>query len=545
MASLVNTKGVDISDYQGDINLSKVKSAGYNFVMIKCGQGGSGRIVDSEFSANVKKAEQLGMPWGVYLFTEACSTAAIKNEVAKIDKLLKEQKSKGYKPTLPIALDVEYERHIADGGGWNASNVENITAVFVNEIRKLGYYPVIYTGYYQLRDWISADTISKCDVWLAQWSYAPDWTRNLGLWQYGGETNFLESNSIAGVGTIDKDRCYKDYPSIIKKGGYNGWGTPSPDAVKDEGFGAQLLIDTAYALLNTDKHPDGCDIMIWYGGFSDEINDVPCCCAGMMYLFHEAGALDLIPGGKVADCGSLCRNFYNAGQLYGPDEVQPGDLVIFSWSKERSSYWPASALCYKTLDHVEFCVAVDDTTIKCIGANNGGAECDDYQTKTRSKSNISCCCRPKYNDYSVVSNVPENYPTTVESSSSVSSVQSWLNSNYSTGLDVDGIFGPKTKAALVKALQTELNRQFDAGLVVDGIFGKCTASAAVCLYVGTQGNITKTLQGFLICNGYSTNGFDGIFGSGTMNAVKSFQRDNYATADGIVGPITWMLLCCE
>jgi len=245
---------------------------------------------------------------------------------------------------------------------------------------------------------------------------------------------------------------------------------------------------------------------------------------------------------QVADCGSLCRNFYEAGQLYGPDEVQPGDLVIFSWSKERSSYWPASSLGYKTLDHVEFCVAVDDDTIKCIGANNGGAECDDYQTKTRSKSNISCCCRPKYNDYSVVSNVPENYHTTAESSSSVSSVQSWLNSNYSTGLDVDGVFGPKTKAALVKALQTELNRQFGAGLVVDGIFGRCTASATVCLYVGAQGNITKTLQGFLICYGYSTNGFDGIFGSGTMNAVMSFQRDNYATADGIAGPITWRLL---
>ena len=29
------------------------------------------------------------MPWGVYLLTEACSTAEIKDEVAKIDKLIK------------------------------------------------------------------------------------------------------------------------------------------------------------------------------------------------------------------------------------------------------------------------------------------------------------------------------------------------------------------------------------------------------------------------------------------------------------------------
>ena len=539
--SLVNKKGVDISEWQGDIDLSKVKSAGFDFVMIRCGQGGSGRIIDPMFSANVKKAEALGVPWGVYLFTEACSTSAIKDECAKIDKLLKAEKAKGYRPTLPVALDIEEESHIIAGGGWNKSNIANIASVFVSEMKRLGYYPVIYTGYYELRDRISAATIDQCDVWLAQWNYAPDWTKKLGLWQYGGETNYLESNSIPGVGVIDKDKVYKDYPSIIKAGGWNGWGTPS-DTKANDGFGAQLIIDTAYALLNTDKHPDSCDIMHWYGTFSDTVNAVACCCAGVMYLFHEAGALDLIPGGKVADCGSLCRNFYNAGQLYGPDEVQPGDLVIFSWSKEKSSYWPAFALGYKTLDHVEFCVAVDKDTIKCIGANNGGAECDDFQTKTRSKSNISCCCRPKYNDYSVVSYVPENTRVTAESSSSVISVQSWLNSNYNTGLDVDGIYGSKTKAALVKALQTELNRQCGAGLAVDGIYGNKTAAATVCLFVGAQGNITKTLQGFLICNGYSTNGFDGIFGSGTMNAVKTFQYSVDATVDGIVGPVTWGLL---
>jgi peptidoglycan hydrolase-like protein with peptidoglycan-binding domain len=135
----------------------------------------------------------------------------------------------------------------------------------------------------------------------------------------------------------------------------------------------------------------------------------------------------------------------------------------------------------------------------------------------------------------------EDSSTSRESSSSISSVQSWLNNNYNTGIDVDGIYGPQTKAALVKALQTELNKQFGAGLEVDGIYGPKTKAAAVCLYIGAQGNITKVLQGFLICNGYSTNGFDGIFGNGTQSAVKSFQSDHNATADGIVGLVTWGL----
>lgn len=544
MATIANTKGIDISSFQDGIDLSKVKAAGYKFVMIRTGQGT--RIVDSSFSDHVKNAEKVGLPWGVYHFTEACSTEAIKAEVKMIDKLLKAEKAKGYKPSLPIALDVEEEEHIVDGGGWNKSNVSNITAVFVKEMKALGYYPMIYAGYYQFRDWISAATLSECDVWLAEWGSYPSYAKsNLGIWQYGGETNYIESPYISGVsGKVDKDKAYKDYPTIIKNGGFNGWGkttTATTTAAKDTGVSAQLMIDKAYSMVNHDEHPDRCDIMDWYKGFSTEINAVACCCAGMMYLFDKAGALKLIPGGKVADCGSLCKNFYNAGQLHGPGEVKPGDLVIFSWSKEKSTYWPASALGYNTLEHVELCVAVYDNTIKCIGANNGGTECDDFQVKTRYKSNISCCCRPKYSDSSVKIAV-ENTTVKKETGSSIKSVQTWLNNTYKSGLAVDGAYGPKTKTALVKALQTELNKQCGAGLTVDGVFGPMTKAATVALYVGAQGNITKILQGFLICKGYSTNGFDGVFGNGTLTAVKSFQKKNDATVDGIVGPVTWNLL---
>lgn len=536
--SIVGTKGIDISDWQDDIDLSKVKAAGYGWVMIRCGQGTW--LVDKRWEENVRKAEALGMPWGVYLLTEATTDAEVQAEVAFADKLIKAQMAKGYKPLLPIAIDIERAGY--DSDDYTAENLTAAASGWIRGMKKLCYYPMIYTGYYELRDYISSDVVNSSDIWLAQYNSYPDYTKsNLGIWQYGGSVNYVESPYISGIsGAIDKDKAYKDYPTIIKSGGFNGWGIPSGTAT-DGGISAQHIVDAAYALLNFDEHPDSCDIMHWYGSFSDDINDVACCCAGMMYLFHEAGDLDLIPGGKVADCGSLCRNFYEADQLYGPDEVKPGDLVIFSWSKERSSYWPASTLGYKTLDHVELCVAVYDDTIKCIGANNGGDECDDFQLKIRSRSNISCCCRPKYSDSSVTPS-SEDSSTSRESSSSISSVQSWLNSNYNTGIDVDGIYGPQTKAALVMALQTELNKQFGAGLEVDGIYGPKTKAAAVCLYIGAQGNITKVLQGFLICNGYSTNGFDGIFGNGTQSAVKSFQSDHNTTADGIVGPITWSKL---
>ena len=59
---------------------------------------------------------------------------------------------------------------------------------------------------------------------------------------------------------------------------------------------------------------------------------------------------------------------------------------------------------------------------------------------------------------------------------------------------------------------------------------------------GAKGNITKLLQEKLTKLGYNTNGVDGIFGNGTYNAVKQFQKNNGLSADGIVGQNTWSKL---
>jgi len=126
--------------------------------------------------------------------------------------------------------------------------------------------------------------------------------------------------------------------------------------------------------------------------------------------------------------------------------------------------------------------------------------------------------------------------------SGIAAVQQWCNDNYDYHQTVDGINGKNTKKGLVKALQTELNRQCGAGLAVDGIWGPKTRAACINVRQGARGNITRVLQGALICRGYSTNGFDGIFGSGTTRAVKSFQRACGLSVDGIAGKNTFAAL---
>ena len=124
----------------------------------------------------------------------------------------------------------------------------------------------------------------------------------------------------------------------------------------------------------------------------------------------------------------------------------------------------------------------------------------------------------------------------------VKTVQKWINSCYGAGLEVDGIYGRLTKAALVKALQTELNN-YGAGLEIDGVYGQYTKSATFNLKQGDTGALVYILQGLLLCNGYPAGGFDGIFGSGTEAAVLAYQYQNALAADGIAGRETFWSLC--
>ncbi len=62
--------------------------------------------------------------------------------------------------------------------------------------------------------------------------------------------------------------------------------------------------------------------------------------------------------------------------------------------------------------------------------------------------------------------------------------------------------------------------------------------AAAGISYGARGDDVKKIQQRLKQWGYYKGAVDGIFGSGTLAAVKSFQRKNGLTADGIVGPKT-------
>lgn len=94
----------------------------------------------------------------------------------------------------------------------------------------------------------------------------------------------------------------------------------------------------------------------------------------------------------------------------------------------------------------------------------------------------------------------------------------------------------------VRRLQEECNRQGFSNQVVDGITGLNTLAGCPTLKYGARGEIIRLIQGRLVELGYNTNDVDGIFGNGTLSAIKKLQEDKKLFNFGVVGKNTWMFI---
>jgi peptidoglycan hydrolase-like protein with peptidoglycan-binding domain len=123
----------------------------------------------------------------------------------------------------------------------------------------------------------------------------------------------------------------------------------------------------------------------------------------------------------------------------------------------------------------------------------------------------------------------------------VRSLQYLLNSRGAK-LTADGVFGAKTKAAVV-AFQRARH------LPADGVVGAKTWGAlVVTVRLGSTGPAVRAVQDQANFrngrNGHSLN-VDGVFGPKTQAWVRAFQQAEGFKSDGVVGALTWQALVTE
>ena len=108
-------------------------------------------------------------------------------------------------------------------------------------------------------------------------------------------------------------------------------------------------------------------------------------------------------------------------------------------------------------------------------------------------------------------------------------------------VQVDGIFGPRTKSAVQ-------DFQRSKGLSPDGIVGPLTwARLVVYVKRGSNGDAVRAVQEVMKFHDQSDGEgppvhVDGIFGPRTDSWVRGFQKAVGTASDGIGGPITWRAL---
>ena len=169
--------GLDISKWQGDIDFDKLKAAGVEFVFIRVGvAGGQGKEnnVDVKFERNIKEANRVGIPVGIYFYSYADS----KNRAIEDAKWVIEH-IKDYKVDLPVAYD--WER-------WGAYNeyhqsiyhlTENAKA-YLDTLKNAGYDGLLYSSKTYLEN-IWYDT--GYDVWLAHYTKQTSYKGPYTYWQ--------------------------------------------------------------------------------------------------------------------------------------------------------------------------------------------------------------------------------------------------------------------------------------------------------------------------------------------------------------------------
>ena len=198
-------KGVDVSEWQGNINWSHVKTDGVKFAIIRAGIG---HRVDDQFANNYAGCKSNSVPVGAYWYSKATTVTEAKQEAQDFLAALK-----GKTFEYPVYMDLEESAQFALG----KAKCSELVDAFLTVLEQAGYYAGLYCSTSYLNSHVSESVRKRYTIWCADYRGSCGYTGDYGIWQPG-------TGTIYGIDTeVDLDYAYIDYPKIIKNAGLNGF----------------------------------------------------------------------------------------------------------------------------------------------------------------------------------------------------------------------------------------------------------------------------------------------------------------------------------
>lgn len=221
--------GIDVSQWQGTINWSKVKADGISFVFIRCSYtslSSFNMYTDPKFKTNVEAAAAAGLKVGVYHYSGAITAAEAKKEANYVLDVIKPYKSK---ITLPVMFDYEPgERITANYKKTSKTTRTKYATTFCDTAKAAGYTSGVYCSTSWFPDYFNISSLSGYSNWDAQWASKNTYTGAYDFWQYS------YAGTVSGIsGDVDCNFWYtntKIAGAATDNGAFTGDATPTPEA---------------------------------------------------------------------------------------------------------------------------------------------------------------------------------------------------------------------------------------------------------------------------------------------------------------------------
>lgn len=221
-------KGIDVSQYQQNIDFKKVKASGVDFVIIRAGFGKYANQKDPYFERHYKAAKAAGLKVGAYWYSYAASVEDAKAEAQTCINAIK-----GKTFEYPIYFDLEERSQFAKGRAFCNSLVKT----FCNALEHAGYWAGLYISRSPLQQYISAYVAKRYALWVAEYGSRCNYGGTYGMWQY------TSSGKVSGIsGNVDMDICYVDYHAKIKAAGLNGFKKTTSSTTKPSASHAKKTV---------------------------------------------------------------------------------------------------------------------------------------------------------------------------------------------------------------------------------------------------------------------------------------------------------------